>query len=109
MPLDKFIINVYCEIKDLSPVSGAANTCVLMQAITGLKRCALCRRLGYIAHVKGRGQEAGELQHNPAKKARRWVVTVAHSWFNRFLAFNLLTAAIIAFRKVPLTTHIIYG
>ena len=78
---------------------------------------------GYIAHVKGRGQEAGELQRDPAKKARRWVVEVAHSWFNRFrkllvryekfdrsfLALNHLAAAIIACRKVPLTANIIYG
>ena len=52
----------------------------------------------------------------PGKKARRWVVEVCHSWFNRFrkllvryeklersfLALNHLAAAIIAFRKVPL-------
>ena len=77
---------------------------------------------GYTAHVKGRGQEAAELKLDPAKKARRWVVEVAHSWFNRFrkllvryeklersfLALNHLAAAIIAFRKVPLTANIIY-
>ena len=78
---------------------------------------------GYIPHVKGRGQEAMELRHHPNKRARRWVVEVAHSWFNRFrkllvryeklersfLALNHLAAAIIAFRKVPLTVNIIYG
>nr|MBP8134508.1 transposase [Zoogloea sp.] len=55
--------------------------------------------------------------------ARRWIVEVAHSWFNRFrkllvryeklersfLALNHLAAAIIAFRKVPLAVNIIYG
>ena len=78
---------------------------------------------GYIPHVKGRRQEAGELKHHPAKRARRWIVEVAHSWFNRFrkllvryeklersfLALNHLAAAIIAFRKVPLAVNIIYG
>lgn len=78
---------------------------------------------GYIPHVKGRGQEAAELAHAPHKKARRWIVEVAHSWFNRFrkllvryekleksfLALNHLAAAIITFRKVPLTLNIIYG
>jgi hypothetical protein len=63
---------------------------------------------------KGEGQEASELKRNPEKKARRWVVEVAHSWFNRFrkllvryekldrsfLALNHLAASIIAFRKI---------
>ena len=90
---------------------------------TGAPALRLMQAHGYMAHVKGRGQEAGELKRDPAKKARRWVVEVAHSWFNRFrkllvryekldrsfLALNHLAAAIIAFRKVPLTANIIYG
>lgn len=78
---------------------------------------------GYIPHVKGRRQEAQGLKRNPKKRARRWVVEVAHSWFNRFrkllvryeklersfVALNHLAAAIIAFRKVPLAINIIYG
>jgi len=78
---------------------------------------------GYIPHIKGRGQEAKELKADQTKKARRWVVEVAHSWFNRFrkllvryekkactfLALNHLAAAIIAFRKVPANINIIYG
>ena len=39
---------------------------------------------GYIPHVKGRGQEAEDLRRHPFQRARRWVVEVAHSWFNRF-------------------------
>ena len=78
---------------------------------------------GYIPHVKGRGQEAGELKRDPGKKARRWIVEVAHSWFNRFrkllvryekldrsfLALNHLAASIMAFRKIRLEVNIIYG
>ena len=78
---------------------------------------------GYIPHVKGRGQEANELKISPDKKARRWVVEVAHSWFNRFrkllvryekldrsfLALNHLAASIMAFRKIKLDVNIIYG
>lgn len=77
----------------------------------------------YIPHVQGRGAEARELRRNPQKRARRWIVEVAHSWFNRFrkllvryekrddsfLALNYLAAAIIAFRKVPMKENIIYG
>ena len=78
---------------------------------------------GYIPHIKGRGEEAKELKRNPSVKARRWVVEVAHSWFNRFrkllvryeklersfLALNYLAAAIIALRKIKATVNIIYG
>jgi hypothetical protein len=89
----------------------------------GLPALEAIERHGYIPHVKGRGQEASELKRNSAKKARRWVVEVAHSWFNRFrkllvryeklnrsfIALNHLAAAIIAFRKVKLPVNIIYG
>lgn len=78
---------------------------------------------GYIPHVKGRGQEASDIRKDPTKKARRWIVEVAHSWFNRFrkllvryeklersfLGLNHLAAAIIAFRKIKSTINIIYG
>jgi putative transposase len=78
---------------------------------------------GYIAHVVDRRQEASAKRRDPNKKARRWVIEVCHSWFNRFrkllvryeklersfLALNHLAAAIIAFRRVPLTVNIIYG
>ena len=78
---------------------------------------------GYIPHVKRRGQEAGELKRDPKKKARRWIVEVAHRWFNRFrkllvryeklersfLALNHLAVSIMAFRKIKLKVNIIFG
>jgi IS5 family transposase len=78
---------------------------------------------GYIPHVVSRGKEAKALRKSPERKARRWVVEVSHSWFNRFrkllvryeklhrsfMALNHLAAAIIAFRKVPHRVNIIYG
>jgi len=90
---------------------------------TGAPALRTIEEHGYIPHVKGRGKEAIELERHPDKKARRWIVEVAHSWFNRFrkllvryeklersfLALNHLAAAIIAFRKVPLAVNIIYG
>ena len=77
----------------------------------------------YIPHVVSRRKEADIKRRDPSKKARRWVVEVAHSWFNRFhkllvryeklersfLALNHLAATIIAFRRVPLSVNIIYG
>lgn len=78
---------------------------------------------GYIPHIVDRRRERDTRRRHPTKKARRWVVEVCHSWFNRFrkllvryeklersfLALNHLAAAIIAFRKVPLKVNIIYG
>jgi len=73
----------------------------------------------YIPHVRQRGEEMQEKRENPSYKARRWVVEVSHSWFNRFrkllvryekltdtyMALLHMAAAIIAFRK----TGVIYG
>lgn len=78
---------------------------------------------GYIPHVVDRRQEMQRKRSDPKKKARRWVVEVCHSWFNRFrkllvryeklersfIALNHIAAAIIAFRKVPMDINIIYG
>jgi putative transposase len=77
---------------------------------------------GYIPHVGDRRQEADRKRRDPKKKARRWVVEVCHSWFNRFrkllvryeklersfMELNRPAAAIIAFRKVPADVNNIY-
>jgi putative transposase len=123
---------------DVSQVDEVLNGIVMKQPSPPLRRhkhlCAdagyvgasareCMDRHGYIPHVKGRGEETMEIERKPNKKARRWVVEVAHSWFNRFrkllvryeklqrsfVALNQLAAAIIAFRKVPLKINIIYG
>lgn len=51
---------------------------------TGAPALRVIEQHGYIPHVKGRGQEAAELKRDSRKRARRWVVEVTHSWFNRF-------------------------
>jgi transposase len=74
---------------------------------------------GYIPHVRPRGEEKKEIEKNPDFKARRWIVEVAHSWFNRFrkilvrfekktknyLALLHLAASMICWRKID----VIYG
>ena len=89
----------------------------------GAKHLQTIEAHGYIAHVVGRRTEIKNKKRQPHKKARRWVVEVCHSWFNRFrklqvrheklersfLALNHLAAAIITFRKVPAQINIIYG
>ena len=88
---------------------------------TGKPADAAIRQRGYVPHVRPRGEE--KRQRAQGKKPRRWVVEVAHSWFNRFrkllvryekthrsyLAMNMLAAAIICFRKVHAKINIIYG
>ena len=75
----------------------------------------------YQPHVRPRGEE--RVRRKNGHKPRRWIVEVAHSWFNRFrkllvryektdrsyLALNMLAASIICFRKVPSKINIIYG
>ena len=95
-----------------------------MPVIPGQPALQLIELHGYIPHVKGRQARSGRTcKSDSNKKARRWVVEVAHSWFNRFrkllvryeklersfIGLNHLAAAIIAFRKVPLKVNIIYG
>ena len=90
---------------------------------TGAPALKVIEEHGYVPHVKGRGEEADELKRDPGRRARRWIVEVAHSWFNRlrkllvryekldrsFLALNHLAASIMAFRKIKLEVNIIYG
>jgi len=89
----------------------------------GAENVRIIEAHGYIPHVVDRRKEADIKRRDPKKKARRWVVEVCHSWFNRFrkllvryeklersfVALNHLAAAIIAFRKVPMDVNIIYG
>lgn len=46
-------------------------------------RCFV-QSLGYMLHIKSRGDEVSEQKRNPRFRARRWVVERSHSWFNRF-------------------------
>ena len=63
------------------------------------------------------------MKADPSKRARRWIVEVAHGWFNKFrklairfeklersfLALHYLAAAIIAFQNIKSQRNIIYG
>ena len=69
---------------------------------------------GFIPHIRPRGEEKQLIEKDPSFKARRWVVELAHSWFNRFrklipryektdlsyIALNTLAAAMIVLNKV---------
>lgn len=103
-------------------VLDAASTCA-DSGYRGAPALGVLESHGYIPHVVGRPTEAETKRRDPTKKARRWVVEVCHSWFNRFrkllvryeklersfAALNHIAAAIIAFRKIKLPANIIYG
>jgi hypothetical protein len=40
---------------------------------------------GLVPHIRPRGEEKKTIPTNPKFKAKRWVVELAHSWFNRYL------------------------
>jgi len=110
-------------VKRAVPAERRSKHLCLDAGYRGEPALQIIARHGYIPHVASRRQEIRAKQRYPGRKARRWVVEVCHSWFNRFrkllvryeklersfLALNHLAAAIIAFRKVSLKINIIYG
>jgi putative transposase len=110
-------------VKRITPAQRRSKHLCADAAYRGEAYLCIIESHGYIAHVVDRRQESELKRRDPNKKARRWVVEVCHSWFNRFrkllvryeklersfVALNHLAAAIIAFRKVPLRVNIIYG
>ena len=44
----------------------------------------VAQALGYILHLRTRGEETKEKAAVPGYRARRWVVERTHSWINRF-------------------------
>ncbi|MHB1287433.1 MAG: IS5 family transposase [Leptospirales bacterium] len=59
------------------------NLCAEMES-TGRPTQVAIESGGYIPHVVPGGAERKALVDQPGYRARRWVVEVAHSWFNRF-------------------------
>lgn len=101
------------------PPEGTVQNLCADKGYTGKPAKEIMEKRGYVPHVKQRGEEIEAKKNVPGYKARRWVVEVAHSWFNRFRkilvrfekrddtyeALLHLAASIIAFRKVG----VIYG
>lgn len=119
--LDALLPNIVVQRSD-PPERRSKHLCA-DNAYAGESARATIERHGYIPHVVPRKSEIAAKKRNPNARPRRWVVEVAHSWFNRFrkllvryektarsfLALNHLAAAVIAFRKVALKINIIYG
>ena len=77
----------------------------------------IMRKYRYIPHIRSRGEEKKQMK--AGYKPRRWIVEVAHSWFNRFRkllvryekttasyeALLQMAASVIVYRKLG----VIYG
>ena len=85
-------------VKRASPPKRRSKHLCADAGYTGAPALAIITKHGYIPHVKGRGQEAGELKLVRYEKLER-----------SFLALNHLAASIMAFRKIKLKVNIIYG
>jgi putative transposase len=116
---DVRLLEAVLDARVRSRPRGAQHLCA-DAAFRGVPAALAIRRRCYIAHVRSRSEERRYRHRHPA---RRWVVEVAHSWFNRFrkllvryeklhrsyLALNMLAAAIISFRRISARVNIIYG
>ena len=71
-------------VKRVTPTQRRSKHLCADAGYTGEPALKLIEQHGYIPHIKGRHQEQQVLKRDPNKKARRWVVEVAHSWLNRF-------------------------
>lgn len=104
--------------------AGKENLCA-DKAYDSAEARAIMIEHDYIPHVRSRGEEIEAKIHDPAYKARRWVIEVSHSWYNLFrkltiryekkvrnwIALHNLAAAVIALRKITLPDgkNFIYG
>ena len=66
----------------VSPTSATQRNLGLDAGYVGKEEVAQCN--GFIPHIRPRGAEKKEMETNPKFKARRWIVELTHSWFNRF-------------------------
>ena len=69
---------------------------------------------GFVPHIRPRGEEKKLIEKNNGFKARRWVVELGHSWYNRFRKIHVryekeevsflglvqLASAIIVFNRI---------
>jgi len=73
----------YLEAQVLSRFPDCAGVKKLIDAgYIGKEEVA--RNNGFIPHIHPRGEEKVLIERDSTFKARRWVVELSHSWFNRF-------------------------
>lgn len=119
--VERFSPSLYAAAFHLNATSGPLQ--IIMRGLVRRTRESSCVATSRSRRSAPRGPNQDQTKRRkPAKKSRRWVIEVCHSWFNRFrkllvryeklhrsfMALNHLAAANIVFRKVPLAVNI-YG
>jgi hypothetical protein len=68
------------------PNETTPNNLCLDAAYVGKEQVAKVN--GFVSHIRSRGEEKKLIEKDPNFKARRWVVELSHSWFNRFRKYD---------------------
>lgn len=106
--------------REIPPYRRSQHLCADPWYRSGVK-LVIIEAQGYIPHAVDRREEADIKQRDPQKKARRWVVDVCHSRFNRFRKLRVRYEKVrtqlrrpelacgrpYCFRKVPLKANMI--
>ena len=79
---DSVILESLLQAEVVSPTPATQRNLCLDAGYVGKEEVVQCH--GFIPHIRPRGEEKQERATNPDFKARRWVVELTHSWFNRF-------------------------
>ena len=109
---DSVALDSLLKARIIEPTQDTPQNLCLDAAYVGKEKVVEAN--GSIPHIRPRGEEKKLIEKDPTFKARRWVVELAHSWFNRFrklvpryektdLSYNglcALAAAMIVLNKV---------
>jgi len=79
---DSLALEPLLQAAVVSPTSAKRRNLGSDAGCVGKEEVVQCH--GFIPHIRPRGAEKKEMETNPKFKARRWVVELTHSWFNRF-------------------------
>ncbi|MFZ9069612.1 MAG: IS5 family transposase [bacterium] len=79
---DSVVLESLLQAEVVSPMPATQRNLCLDAGYVGKEEVVQCH--GFIPHIRPRGEEKQERATNPNFKARRWIVELTHSWFNRF-------------------------
>ncbi|MDO4584600.1 MAG: transposase [Planctomycetia bacterium] len=68
----------------VSPDEDAALSLNLCLDTGYVGRQTVVEASGYVPHIRSRGEEKREMEHNPNFRTRRWVVEASHTWLKLF-------------------------
>ena len=81
VPLSLVVTGAYRLLSNLIAERTAQNLCA-DKGYQSAEAEEIMRKYRYVPHIRSRGEEKARMK--AGCKPRRWIVEVAHSWFNRF-------------------------